>query len=269
MARRLQTCNADDPPVHVGLRLAFLQCGKWSALNAAARCEENIMKRLTIALITATASTALIAPGAMAQSQDYRTCVEEREDRQVAGAIIGGLLGAVIGNELADDSNNNRAGRHHRGRGRGHHRRGRHHRDRGNAEEVGTIAGLGVGALIGAGIASGEECDRYANRHYPGKPPAPGYDDSYYADPNYRDDGSRYASDQYGYDDGYGSGSSTDLIGGRTAPGDARLYRVSSGDWNCDWTSTRRLDEYGQVSMEQVYMCQGSDGIWRPSEAYN
>ena len=165
------------------------------------------MKLLTPALLAASA-LAMTAPS-LAQAQTYNShraqdCETSRQNRQVAGALIGGILGAVIGNELADDSNNNRRGRDHYGRGHGggwgHGHRGRHdryiHRDRGNAEEVGTIAGAGVGALIGAGIAGGEECG--SQRHhdpYAGKPRGYGqtgyYEDSYYQD------------SQYGYDDGY------------------------------------------------------------------
>jgi hypothetical protein len=226
------------------------------------------MKHIAIALVSATAAASMMAPAAMAQSQDYRSCVEDREDRQVAGAIIGGLLGAVIGNELADDSNNRVSHRSRRSYGNHHRRRPFHHRDRGNAEEVGTIAGAGVGALIGAGIASGEECDPYRGRGYPDKPPAYGYDESRYSDPNYRGDGNYYASDDYAYRDDYPSGSSVEVLDGRVSRDDARIYRVSSGEWNCDWTSTRRMDEYGQAVVDQVYMCQGSDGIWRPYEDY-
>ena len=194
------------------------------------------MKLLTPALLAASA-LAMTAPS-LAQAQTYNShraqdCETSRQNRQVAGALIGGILGAVIGNELADDSNNNRRGRDHSGRGHGggwgHGHRGRHdryiHRDRGNAEEVGTIAGAGVGALIGAGIAGGEECG--SQRHhdpYAGKPRGYGqtgyYEDSYYQD------------SQYGYDDGYyyeeDYGSSGELLGAARPGPDARVYTASS-----------------------------------------
>ena len=242
------------------------------------------MKLLTTALLAATAF-AVVAPAASAQSQAYSTCQSDRQGRQVAGAIIGGLLGAVIGNELADDSNNRpsyrRGGRGHydsyRGRDYRYGRHGRNYRnDRGNAEEVGTIAGAGVGALIGAGIAGGSGCDdrrpsqTYSQYDaYPGKP---GYADNTYQDQGYRgyptqayrDDGT-----DYGYLDGYDSRSSTQLLGGAQADPYARTYNAGAQqDWNCQWTSTRRMDEYGQPIVDQVYMCQGNDNIWRPYDTY-
>jgi hypothetical protein len=225
------------------------------------------MKLLTTALLSASA-IAMISPAASAQSQDYQSCEESREGRQVAGAIIGGLLGAIIGNEIADDSNNNRHGAHRGSRRGGHHGyRGRHryqHRDRGNAEEVGTIAGAGVGALIGAGIAGGEECDNRRNapgNRYPGKPTVSEYNERRYQNGSYQD--------SYGYsDDYYADDSSSQLIGGQDYDQGARTYSATSSDWTCEWTNTRRLGEYGQAVTEQVYMCQGADGIWRPYDSY-
>lgn len=239
------------------------------------------MKLLTTTLFSATALAVMTAGGASAQ--DYRSCEDDREGRQVAGALIGGILGAVIGNELADDSNNNRRGydrRDHRGRyghgRRGHGRHAYHHRDRGNAEEVGTIAGAGVGALIGAAVAGGEDCDnrrygqqRYDQRYdrYPGKPDHRGYQDSHYEDPYYEDDYRYAGSDDYGYSDQYDYRSDGELLGGSQS-GTTRVYQASSGDWNCRWQQTRRMGEFGQQVTDQVYVCQGSDGIWRPREAY-
>lgn len=252
------------------------------------------MKLLTTALLAASAF-AVVAPAANAQSYGYNDCEAERGGRQVAGAIIGGILGAVIGNELADDSNNQpdyrRGGRGHRNDYRG--RNNRHDRyydrrnDRGNAEDVGTLAGAGVGALIGAGIAGGGDCGnqprtaRYDD--YSGKPGAGGYTDDRYQDQGYggyagnsyqdqgydgyptqayRDDGS-----DYGYVEGYDTHSSTQLLGGSQPGPDARIYETGAQDWNCQWTSTRRMGEYGQAVMEQVYMCQGADNIWRPYDS--
>tara|TARA_R110000744_G_scaffold273278_3_gene386328 strand:- start:52969 stop:53676 length:708 start_codon:yes stop_codon:yes gene_type:complete len=233
------------------------------------------MKMLTTALLAATAF-AVVAPTTSAQAQAYGNCESDRQGRQVAGAIIGGILGAVIGNELADDSNNRPE---YRRGGRGHHNpyRGRNYRnDRGNAEEVGTIAGAGVGALIGAGIAgSGDPCgpartsrgfDDY--EAYPGKP---GYADNSYQDQGYRGyptQGYRDDGTDYGYVEGYDSRSTTQLIGGAQTSQDARIYNTGSQDWNCEWTSSRRMGEYGQTVTEQVYMCQGNDGIWRPYDTY-
>ena len=248
-------------------------------------------KTLTPALLAATALSAAIP--AVAQAQSYQDCEASRQNRQVAGALIGGILGAVIGNELADDSNNNRHGRpdrwdrRARWEDRQRHGYGRHgrydrryeHRDRGNAEEVGTIAGAGVGALIGAGIAGGSDCDtaRYSNSGSYGGGKPPGYYDNngYYRDDTYYgDDG--YYGDTY-YDDGYSQdyGSSGTLLGAAAPAPSARTYSASSGSYGsmsatgqCQWSQTRRMDSYGQPMVERVYMCQGTDGIWRPADTY-
>ena len=240
------------------------------------------MKLLTTALLSASAM-AMFANDAQAQSnyRSYEECVSDRQGRQVAGALIGGLLGAVIGSEIADDNLDNRRDRHahrgrHHGRGGYHHRR-RHHRDS-NDDDAATLAGAGVGAVIGAGIASGEDCDnlRYANDRYDrgyndryddrysGKPSDDRYQDSYY------DDG--YGSDDYGYTDGSDSYSSGELLGGAEPSYNARTYnasssdapRYNSGDWVCQYQTTRRRGADGYVGEVQVYMCQGNDGIWRP-----
>ena len=254
------------------------------------------MKLLTQALLAASALTVTVPTLAQAQSyqaqsrqaQSYQECENARQNRQVTGAIIGGLLGAVIGNELADDSNNNRHGRPDRwdrrarweDRGRHHSRYDRRyqHRDRGNAEEVGTIAGAGVGAVIGAGIAGGEDCgqQRYRDSRdpYAGKPSGYGYQDSYYDD-GYSDG---YSDEYYYADDNGGGGgnyryedygSSGELLGGSQDRAEARVYTTSATTTGqCQWSQTRRLDAYGDAFTDQVYMCQGSDGIWRPADTY-
>lgn len=237
------------------------------------------MKLLTPALLAATALSVTLP--AAAQAQAHRDCETERQNRQIAGALIGGVLGAVIGNELADDSNNNRHGRpdrwDRRGRwdDRGRHGYGRHgrwdrryqHRDRGNAEEVGTIAGAGVGALIGAGIAGGEDC--HGTRHtrhdpYAGKP-AGHYGDSRYEE-SYYDDGhysGGYAGDTYYAPQDYGQdyGSSAELLGGPDGRTGTRVYTASSSysTRNCQWMNG---------GVDRMYMCQGTDGIWRPADTY-
>ncbi|WP_203293169.1 hypothetical protein [Maricaulis parjimensis] len=244
------------------------------------------MKLLTPALLAASALTVCVPAVAQAQSyqaQSYQECENARQNRQVAGAIIGGILGAVIGNELADDSNNNRHGRPDRydrrarwdDRARHHSRYDRRyeHRDRGNAEEVGTIAGAGVGAVIGAGIAGGDDCGRQTYRAsdpYAGKPSGYGYQDSYYDD-GYSDE-YYYADDNggggnYAYED---YGSSGELLGGSEQRAEARIYNTAAAPANgqCQWSQTRRLNAYGEAYTDQVYMCQGMDGIWRPADTY-
>ena len=247
------------------------------------------MKLLTHALLAASALTVTVPTLAQAQSyqaQSYQECENNRQNRQVTGAIIGGILGAVLGNELADDSTNNRHRRPDRwdrrarweDRNRHHSRYDRRyeHRDRGNAEEVGTIAGAGVGALIGAGIAGGDDCGQQGYRNtrdpYAGKPSGYDYQDSYY-DNGYSDG----YSDDYYYAEGTGGGdyryedygSSGELLGGSQDRSEARVYTTSaSANGQCQWSQTRRLDARGQAFTDQVYMCQGSDGIWRPADTY-
>ncbi|MFS2317361.1 hypothetical protein RMQ97_05405 [Maricaulis sp. D1M11] len=247
---------------------------------------KTLSRTLALTALAGTSLTLLAPMAAQAQSQSYTTCEQQRTERQVAGALIGGIIGAVIGNEIADDSNNDRYpdyrdhrrydrhGRYERrGRYDRHHRRHhRHdsyyHRDRGNAEEVGTIAGAGVGALIGAGIAGGEDCDPYANSRYQQQ----GYYDQGGYDQGYNQAGydPRYA----GYDDGYSSGqvySEPSLAGG--PQNEARVYQAGSQSANystgrCQWTATQTANAYGQPTSTQVYMCQGTDGIWRPADTY-
>jgi len=219
------------------------------------------MKIVATALMSATA-LAVMAPVASAQS--YAECQSDREDRQVAGAIIGGLLGAVIGNELADDDNNNRnrhyrghrGSRHHGYRGRGHGSPRRHHNNN-DDDAAATLAGAGVGALIGAGLASGDDCEQYRYNQQR-------YDDRY-DDRRYQD--SRYRNDDYGYEDGYGSRSDVYLEGGRNSQQSARTYQAGY-QWTCEYRSSPQYDQYGQMRYVDVYMCQGQDGIWRPYEAY-
>ena len=271
------------------------------------------MKRLTTTTLLAATALGFAMP-ATASAQAYQDCESERQSRQVTGAIIGGLLGAVIGNELADDSNNNRHGRdryHDRdyrydryGRhGSRHYRRDRYeHRDRGNAEEVGTIAGAGVGALIGAGIAGGEDCDtqRYRrNDPYQGKPPGTYGERGQYGDSGYyRESGYDYGYEQgsnagyaqyqdgepYVVEDpswadssGYSGYDNSDVLLGGPSDGSARAYQASTSGYSasgytstgsCQWTRTRRMNAYGQPVTDQVYMCQGTDGIWRPADTY-
>lgn len=245
------------------------------------------MKLLTPALLAATALATSLPAVAQAQSYGarpaYQDCEASRQNRQIAGALIGGILGAVIGNELADDSNNNRHGRHdrwdnRRGHGRhGHYDRRYEHRDRGNAEEVGTIAGAGVGALIGAGIASGDDCGTV--RQAGGKPGGYYGDEPYYGDSGYYGNDPYYGDDRYyesrsddRYYDSYGSNG--ELLGGPQRAEPARTYTASSGysgmatTGSCQWSQTRRMDEYGGTVTDRVWMCQGTDGIWRPADTY-
>lgn len=238
------------------------------------------MKLLTPALLAGVALT--FAMPAAAQAQAYRDCEAERQNRQMAGAVIGGLLGAVVGSEVTsnsrDDRRYDRRHRYDRYDRRQHYdryydRRNRYdrHRNRGNTSAGGTIAGAGIGALIGAGIASGPDCytaNRATTRGYAGKPA--GYTDAYGYDNGYQ-------GNSYGYQDPYSGGSqyqepyrdnrrygsSGELLGGPQSAPQGRTYSASASNMTCRWQETRRMN-----GMDQVYMCQGSDGIWRPADTY-
>ena len=209
------------------------------------------------------------------QPQSYENCVREQRNRQVAGAVIGGLIGAVLGAELHDDHQDaNREHRRYRGdrhyRDRGYHRNRhdrrrdrRHRRDRHHEEgnDGAVVAGGAVGAVAGAAIAGGRDCDRYARGY--------GYDDGYghdYRESDYRYDERGYGyEDDYRYDDGYSYDrpSSGTLLGGEDYQRETRTYRAE----------TRRSGPSGQACRtmqnrngSRVFMCQGADGIWRPAD---
>tara|TARA_R110002096_G_scaffold72077_7_gene171996 strand:- start:412 stop:1140 length:729 start_codon:yes stop_codon:yes gene_type:complete len=240
------------------------------------------IKMIRTALLAA-ASTMILVPAAQAQhSYGAQDCESQRQGRQVAGALVGAILGGVIGAQIedsVDDRDNHRGGRYGRGRhGGGRYNRGR---DRGNENDVAVVAGAGIGALVGAGVAGGNPCGPQYNPNqdsgyygdpYQGKPS--GYDDAYYGEDSYAyDDGynDAYAYQNDGYAQDYGSNS---LAGAPeshvyTQPnytGDARVYSANSVSANCRYMQSRVQNSYGQVTTNDVYMCQGSDGIWRPAQ---
>ena len=260
------------------------------------------MKMIKIALLAA-ASAAVLTPAATAQAQTYRSvqeCEAARQNRQVAGAVIGAIIGGVIAAQVEDDIDD-RDNRHWRGRGRGHndyYGRGRGHNDyygrgrgrgydRGNENDVAVAAGAGIGGLLGYGVASGQPCgpvyrdDRNANYggydnggYYDNR----AYDDGRYDNTGYYDDQGRYYEDNryttgsggYTGDQRYYNSGSNSLAGAPDSyvysqpSADARVYTATSNT-ACRWMETRRADGYGSVTTQSVYMCQGSDGIWRPA----
>lgn len=257
------------------------------------------MKTTKIALLAA-ASAALLVPAATAeaQSQTYYRSVQEceaaRQNRQVTGAVIGAILGGVIAAQIEDDidDRDNRGWRGHRGRHGGYygHRR---YRDRGNENDVAVAAGAGIGGLIGYGVAGGQPCApiyRNDDRRYHGSYDNGGYyndrahansryyDNRAHTNSGYYDDrGEYYADDSYYVgDEGvsadqqryYGNG---ELAGGPDGyvysqpSANARVYSAASTN-SCRWMETRRADGYGSVTTQSVWMCQGTDGIWRPAQ---
>ena len=225
----------------------------------------------------------------------------------VIGGVLGAVIGAELHDDSQDRAREDRRYRDRGYRGRDRHYRGRdrHHRGRGYREEGNdgaVLAGAGVGALAGAALGGArDDCARYAQRSGYGYGQAPGhygsdagyrgepgydprYDDRRYQDPRYderRYDERRYDTggyDDYGYDDrryddgyGYGDGygrSSGELLGGpdaRRYDADRQAQVYTAGSAAAPATGAcRDMQSAGRL----VYMCQGSDGIWRPAETY-
>ena len=137
---------------------------------------------MRIAFFAATAVAAALVSAQPAAAQQYRTyhdehvanyeqCQQSRNNHTAGGAVIGGILGAVLGH--------NAAGR-------------RANRDEGTA--LGAVVGAVAGGAIGRSTA---RCDDVAQGQYD---PYTGEAYSQYGDDGYRDD-----EDLYGgpYEDGY------------------------------------------------------------------
>lgn len=142
------------------------------------------MKRLS-AFFSAALVASLCAMPSLSQAQDryghdyysydydQRECRAQEKDDKVAGAIIGGVLGAVAGSQLAGDG----------------------------ARTEGSALGAVAGVALGAGIAdSNTNCDRRYGSRYSS------YGDGYYENgqPYYGGQGDSYYRDGYGYQGGYG-----------------------------------------------------------------
>lgn len=243
-------------------------------------------------LLVSAASVMVLIPAAEAQTrnQTYHECESNRQGRQVAGAVVGAVIGGVLGAEIGDgisdrNSYRNRGYRGHRGYGHYRGRGGYRHNER-QGNDIAVIAGVGLGALVGANVASGQPCPPgYVNRQTTYYGNNTGYQDPYY-DNNYNNSGyntSGYADDGYYQDDYYQDSYANDgyygdpNYGGTTRYGNeglagapatsGRVYQAGvsqSGD--CRWMTTRSQNQYGTVTANDVYMCQGMDGIWRPAQ---
>ncbi|MEO1040444.1 MAG: hypothetical protein AAFX09_12965 [Pseudomonadota bacterium] len=251
--------------------------------------------KLAIALLSASLMVPAAAGAAEAQSRyndaramTYEECVRQQRNRQVAGALIGGILGAVVGAEIHDDRqdrarerrhvrhNSYRGHRGYRGqrghRGRGH--RGRHHRHHESGNDGAVVAGGALGAVAGAAIAGQSNCDRYFDRGYSRQSDygyqQGGYDPYYDNRSNQNQDWRQ--SDRSGVR--YENGRNDELIGSssydpyyddrRAGSNDGytqqRQARVYTAGGSCRWMNAGHSG--------QMYMCQGSDGVWRPSDQY-
>lgn len=129
---------------------------------------------------TALAGAMLAAQPASAQQyrsyhdetvQRYEQCQQSQQRRQIGGAIIGGIAGALLGREVADRGN------------------------RGEGAAVGAVVGAVAGAGVGRATA---ECDTRVRGDYD-----PQYGNRRPYDPNY---GGAYEDDYYGDNSGLAGG---------------------------------------------------------------
>lgn len=248
--------------------------------------------------LLASATALCIAPMAQADHNRYgnsygthhsshtsvnRGCERQKNDDRLAGAVIGGLAGAVIGVAIADGNDDN----YHRHRGyrgyrgyRGHrgYRGYRGHRHRGHGgdtdEILGGVVGGVIGAAIGSEVAAGStKCrttqtyeyssDPYAPTRSPTgpqwEPPqqAPTRVYSTTTQPT-RTVTTRTVStqphDHHGHDDLYGGPTET-----RTTTGPRRVYSQTP---ECTTVQRETRLPDGGVVREPVEVCKGSDGRW-------
>jgi hypothetical protein len=137
-------------------------------------------------------------------------CQQSRNNRTVGGALIGGVLGAILGHNVAG---------------------GHGSRDEGTA--LGAVAGAVAGGAIGRNTA---RCEQVQQGAY----------DPYY--------GQSYRQDQPYYDD--------DLEGGPYQ--ESGYYGDDYYDRDCRMGQVITRDPYGREYRDNVMMCRGSDGVWRP-----
>ena len=139
-------------------------------------------------------------------------CQRARNNNTVAGAIIGGIAGAVLGS--------NSAARRHRGDG----------------TALGAVVGANAGGAIGR---SSTRCNEQIPQ---------GSYDPYGRDNRYGDDsgleGGPYRDSGYSRDYGYGD----------------------DYDRECRMGQVITRDPYGREYRENVMMCRGRDGAWRPRD---
>jgi len=120
---------------------------------------------------------------------------------------------------------------------------GREVADRGVRSE-GAILGAVVGATAGGAIGrNSAECDRVYAEDY----------DPY----------TGQAYNRYPYEEPYYGENDDDLYGGPYA--DSRYGDDRRGDRDCRMGEVTTRDPYGRSYTEEVLMCRGRDGVWRPS----
>ncbi len=170
----------------------------------------------------AASALAVMAFAQPAAAQQYRTyhdehvatqqCQVQRNRNTTGGAVIGGILGAVLGHNVAG----------------GH-----------GSRDEGTALGAVVGAVAGGAIGRGNTaCDRQVRGSYD-----PYYGQSQYPDQGYYGNDDRYRDDDYR---------------------DAQYRGNDSYRGECRPGEMITEDRWGREVREQVTLCRGSDGRWRP-----
>jgi|CXWL01.1.fsa_nt_gi hypothetical protein len=180
--------------------------------------------------VAISALAALVAfPAAAQQYPTYhdehvatqQQCQQSRNNRTVGGAVLGGVLGALLGREVS---------------GRGHRQDG---------ALLGAVVGATAGGAIGRNTSqcahvpqgSYDPYNGQSSQQYPNDP----YGQAPYGDDSGLEGGPYQES-------GYGGGYGGDY--GRNE--DCRMGQVIT------------RDPYGREIRENVMMCQGRDGVWRP-----
>lgn len=237
-------------------------------------------------LAAALAAPLALAPAAQAQ-QTYQQCIAQQRNQQVTGAVVGGVLGAVLGAQIHNSNESNRRDRHYQNqsynsRGWDRHRgyrSQRGHRGRGYVEpyqrrsnDGAVIAGAGLGALAGGAMGSvGSRCDhlpggprpqvRYQQPHYGQQH---GYSQQGYGHQTYGHSQQGYG--QQGYDpyyDSYGYQDNSQLAGG---PGyDPYSYQPRGTQPQYQAQQVNQNCRQVQITGRYEWVCQGPDGVWRPS----
>lgn len=177
-----------------------------------------------IAAAALVAALGAIQPAAAQQYRSYhdehvatqQQCGSSRNNRTAGGAVIGGVLGALLGREVADRGT------------------------RGEGAALGAVVGAVAGGAVGRSTARCGQVDGSAYDPYYGRP--------------YADQG-QYSQGPYERDYGDDSG----LYGG---PYQESSYRGGREDCRPGEIATR--DPYGRTRREEVMMCRGRDGEWRP-----
>jgi hypothetical protein len=129
---------------------------------------------LTGALIAATAASALVVPtfaSAQPYGYDYDSCRSREHSNGAAGAIIGGIAGALLGSSVAP-----------------------HHGNRAGGAAIGGVTGALIGNSIGRSSAKSNSyaCNGYDGRAYGYSAPTYYYNGGY--DGRYGSNNSYYAT---------------------------------------------------------------------------